>query len=198
MKKIIALFLLFCFLPTLSFAADININSGTGSAGVTIQVIPLTTLKEREKPITIKRFLETAFTLLAKEEQIPETYKYISLEFVGVQKGTSLYTALQKGVYMNFIRNEKVKLPLEKAATEEMLADLVRRISGEYLKYTKGRAISIETVENTLSTLYAENHTATQDNFAEDPHYPLVQDVFDRLQSEFYDADKVKSTELLQ
>ena len=198
MKQLLSIVLLFILLPITSFAADVNITTSGGAGDVTVTVIPLKTLEQNSKPITVKRFLETAFTLLAEKEQIPDTYKYISLKFVGVQPGSSLYTALQKGVYMNFIENEKISLPLAKTATEGMLAQLVKRISGDLLKYTKDRPISIDTVNNTLEALYKDGETQAQDNFSSDARYPVVQDVFNRIQSEFYDANKVSSENLVQ
>lgn len=41
-------------------------------------------------------FLTVYFNSIAEYENIPESYKYISLNFRNIQKDTPLYTALQK------------------------------------------------------------------------------------------------------
>ncbi|PID87530.1 hypothetical protein CSB07_01000 [Candidatus Gracilibacteria bacterium] len=43
-------------------------------------------------------------------KKVPESYKYISLNFKGVNKDTKLYLALQKLVYLNLIENKKLNI----------------------------------------------------------------------------------------
>ena len=49
---------------------------------------------------------------------IPESYKYIQLEYTDVQKGTELYEALQKLVYLDIIKNSQTRVFPKKNADQ--------------------------------------------------------------------------------
>ena len=49
-----------------------------------------------DRPLTFGGFLTVYFNSVAGYEGIPDSYKYIDLKFLNVEKGTPLYEALQK------------------------------------------------------------------------------------------------------
>jgi hypothetical protein len=83
------------------------------------------------RPLTFGGFLTVYFNSIAEYENIPESYKYIGLNFRNVEKDTKIYRALQKGVYMGFFKNIPIDLKTNELATEAQFARAIESNLGQ-------------------------------------------------------------------
>jgi hypothetical protein len=88
-----------------------------------------------DQSISIRQLLYVYFSIIG--DGIPESYKYIKLEFTNVIPNTSLYAALQKGVYLDLVKNRPISLSLEKTASEDVFAKMVKTNFDEDIAFTK-------------------------------------------------------------
>ena len=88
-----------------------------------------------DENLTVRQLLYIYFTAIG--DGIPESYKYIDLEFTNVHPGSSFYQALQKGVYLDLIKNRPIALTLDKPASEEVFAKMVKTNFEEDIAFTK-------------------------------------------------------------
>jgi len=88
---------------------------------------------------------EEAFIFFAEGvwKDIPESYKYINLNYTGVTAGSKLETALKKLVYLDLIQNSSVKIWGSKILSTDEFIALSNKILG----------IKIQKKENTTTTI---------------------------------------------
>lgn len=106
------------------------------------------------RPLTFGGFLTVYFNSVGEYEGIPESYQYIGLNFPNIERGTPLYKALQKGVYMGFFKNLPKKLKVQELATEEQFARAVESNLGQRLEQIGTGTLTLRTLLDTLSNIY--------------------------------------------
>lgn len=151
-------------------------------------------------------FLTVYFNTIAQYEGIPDSYKYIQLNFTNVTPGTELYSALQKGVYMNFMKNAPIDLNLTKIFTEEDFSKITASNLKQELNTTKGKALTLETLLATLDAIYnkpnatedATTDTTQASGITAVSNFPVLNDVFTKLKYAHYNSSKFRDEELVQ
>lgn len=123
MKKIVLILLfLLIFVPgNLTYATDYR-DIDSYPAG------------SENRPLNFGGFLTVYFNSIAEYESIPESYRYIRLNFQNVKENTPLYSALQKGVYMGFFKNLPINLKTKELATPEQFARAVESNLGQKME----------------------------------------------------------------
>lgn len=59
--------------------------------------------------------------------QIPQSYKYIKLNFKNIDPNSEVYSALQKWVYMDMFPNKKIDLHLDNKVSQKQVVSLVKK-----------------------------------------------------------------------
>lgn len=90
---------LFSIVPL--FAAEVVIES---TSAPIIAISPA-------KNLTYGQLLTMFFDRVAREAEVPESSKFISLQLRGVGSGSNLEKALKKAVYLDIFKNENVYVP---------------------------------------------------------------------------------------
>lgn len=154
------------------------------------------------------------FNSVAEYEGIPESYRYIRLDFRNVKSGTPLYEALQKGVYMGFFKNLPIDLKVNEPATKDQFAKAVESNLGQHVEIGTG-ALTLKTVLDTLDGLYREQPgdntsgggsgtiSPTLDTGAfypitTVPNFAILNDVYQKLKYNYYDSSKLHDEALIQ
>lgn len=203
MKKIIVLLLIFLFSTQWAFAQSIDYRD--------IHSYPA---GSENRPLNFGGFLTVYFNSIAEYEHIPESYQYINLNFRNVTKGTPLYKALQKGVYMGFFKNLAIDLKVTELATTEQFTRAVESNLGQKMEQTGGSTVlTLKDVLDTLSQLYQEQPTvsasstgAITENIDISTFYPIttvsnfaiLNDVYEKLKYNYYDSAKLLDEALIQ
>ncbi|MDD2891659.1 MAG: S41 family peptidase [Candidatus Gracilibacteria bacterium] len=201
MKKIILLILLLS--TTSVFAKNIdyrNINSYP--------------IGSENRALNFGGFLTVYFNSIAAYENIPESYQYIALNFRNVEKGTPLYKALQKGVYMGFFKNLSIDLKTTELATPEQFTRAVESNLGQKIEQVgTGRLLTLKAVLDTLEQLYQEPSLSSQDNngitmetinigefypITTVSNFAILNDVYEKLKYSYYDSAKLQDEVLIQ
>jgi hypothetical protein len=63
--------------------------------------------------------------------EIPESYKYMMINFKNLEKDSFIYQTMQKAVYLDIVRNSKVDLGLDKEITIYDFFVLIKKVTGE-------------------------------------------------------------------
>lgn len=154
------------------------------------------------------------FNSIAEYENIPESYQYIELNFLNVEKGTPLYTALQKGVYMGFFKNLPINLKTTELATPEQFSRAVESNLGQKIEQIgNSKVLTLKSVLDTLAQFYAEDPTiingstgAITESINIGTFYPIttagnfaiLNDVYEKLRYNYYDSAKLNDEALIQ
>lgn len=159
-------------------------------------------------------FLTVYFNSIAEYENIPESYQYIHLNFRNIERGTSLYKALQKGVYMGFFKNLPIDLKTKELATPEQFTRAVESNLGQKLEQTgTGKVLTLKSVLDILGQLYQEQPESSTENagaitetidigviypITTVSNFAILNDVYEKLKSNYYDSAKLRDEALLQ
>jgi|GEM_PF-3251804 len=75
---------------------------------------------EIKEKIQVDKYVtrEEIFIELFSQLEVLKSYKYINLYYTDVKKGSALYTALQKGVYLDLFTNTTIKISPEKKMSQ--------------------------------------------------------------------------------
>ncbi len=204
MKKIIALIILLFSLGSsyVSAAEAIdyrNINSYPAGS--------------ENRPLNFGGFLTVYFNSIAEYEGIPESYKYIRLNFLNVGENTPLYQALQKWVYMGFFKNLPIDLKASELATPDQFARAVESNLGQKVELGSSTTLLLKTVLDTLAHLYEPQPLDSRSNtwtLTEDinigtfypittiPNFAILNDVYEKLKYNYYDSTKLNDHILIQ
>lgn len=120
-------YLIFIIISVIAFNASITYSSQIEINSTSVKVV----LKNDDS-----RSLTRADSLIFLSnyyKQIPSSYKYISLQFKGVETNSKLYIALQKLVYLNLIDNNGAKVHWDKDVSAYIFYRLSEKILWEKL-----------------------------------------------------------------
>lgn len=194
MKK---LFLFLCvfsiFIPQVSFASDTTI----GAKKIIIS--------NHDHDITRAE----AFKFLSDyySEEIPETYKYINLNFIDVYKGQEIYNSLQKLVYLDLIKNNSLRVYPNKNINAYRFYGLAKLI----LKTDFIWVEDVNTLKSRLATkadfakinMYFDNSLVDFENITSN-EYKVKQkraifvDVYDSLISNHFDSESIDEEKIIE
>lgn len=185
-------------LPLPMVASPVFAEAATGNV-ITVKASPLSKYSylDRSKTMTVKEFFTVAFNVFAEYENVPKSSAYVKLDYLNVAPGTALYSAMQKGVYLDLVENAKVSVPVRKTASEAMFGKMVERLTGDSVTVTPGKALTYGVLFDTISDLYeTKNQTSVGVDQAE--NYTLLNDAYLKLKNEYYDPTKVTDAELIR
>lgn len=187
--------------------------SGTFAKTVDYRDISSYPAGSENRPLNFGGFLTVYFNSIAEYENIPESYQYISLNFRNVEKGTPLYSALQKGVYMGFFKNLPINLKTSELATPEQFSRAVESNLGQKIEQIgESRLLTLKSVLDTLAQFYTEGLSIstgsvdTTETIDIGTFYPvttvgnfaILNDVYEKLKYNHYDSGKFDDEALIQ
>lgn len=165
------------------------------------------------RPLTFGGFLTVYFNSVAEYENIPESYKYITLNFRNIEKNTPLYAALQKWVYMGFFKNLSIDLKTTELATPDQFVRAVESNLGQKIEVENPNgALTLKSVLDLLAELYQGPWDTTMgswaitDDISLGAFYPvttvsnfaILNDVYEKLKYNYYDSAKLNDEALIQ
>lgn len=166
-----------------------------------------------DRPLTFGGFLTVYFNSVALYEGIPDSYQYIGLNFQNIRKDTPLYRALQKGVYMGFLKNLPINLNTKELATDGQFARAMESNLGKKIDRTGTGILTLHTILDTLSAIYYPTNSGRTEG-ADDANitltlgnlypittvsnFPILNDVYQKLKYDHYDSAKFKDEDLIQ
>ncbi|MDD2565272.1 MAG: S41 family peptidase [Candidatus Gracilibacteria bacterium] len=158
---------------------------------------------QKAKSLTVKGLFIFYFNSIG--EGIPESYKYIDLKFYDVIAGTQIYTALQKGVYLDLINNKSMNLNLDKLASQDLFAKMVKDNFDLDLIYSKNTPLKLSYFLQAMDeiknySLEEESPTNIQENYEIEKisNFPILNDVYYKLKNQHYDSNKLNDEELIR
>lgn len=160
---------------------------------------------QKQKPLTMKWLFIFYFNALW--EWIPDSYKYIDLKFLNIEKDTTIYDALQRWVYLNLINNKPIDLKLNSIATEDFLAKLITNNFDTEVTYTKWKSLTLNNFLNILTELKnldnARNNPTSAVNIQpsyeinNSPTFAILNDIYSKLKKTYYNSDKITESSLI-
>lgn len=162
---------------------------------------------QKHKTLTMRWLFTLYFNELG--DWIPDSYKYIELKFLNIEKWTSIYDALQKWIYLDLISNKALDLKLDSIATEDFFSKLVSNNFDVELKITKGNKLTLDyflTVMLELKNLDNNSkdnsqgiQVTAQPNYEIEtaPNFPVLNDVYSKLKNQHYDSEKFTASWLI-
>lgn len=163
--------------------------------------------KQKTRNLTIKGLFVFYFNSIW--EWIPDSYKYIDLKFLDVQRDTKIYDALQKWVYLDLINNKPIELWLNRLATQDFFAKLIKNNFELLLISEPNTPLTLDYFLRAMSEIMVLSSTP-EDNIEIDttpldsqyeiekvPNFPILNDVYLKIKSLHYDSEKFKDEELL-
>jgi carboxyl-terminal processing protease len=169
-----------------------------------------------DRPLTFGGFLTVYFNSIGDYEGIPESYKYIALNYKNIDPDTPLYKALQKGVYMGFFKNLSVNLKTTELATNGQFTRAMESNLGQKIELSStGSSITLKTILDTLSTLYNgpvisnsgvidtgsimnEINIGTFYPITTVSNFAILNDIYEKLKYNHYDSQKLQDDVLIQ
>ena len=151
---------------------------------------------DRSSTMDVETFLTTAFSVIGDFESVPKTSRYIELRYSNVSTGSEAYAALQKGVYLDLIDNVAKPLPLKATVTEGVFARLLQRATGDTIDTDPNKPLTEGVLLDTLADLYDKG--TPKEDASDVENFPILNDVYDKLRSEYVDPSKVEKVDLIR
>jgi len=142
-------------------------------------------------------------------EDIPDSYQYIDVNITDVTPGTPLHIALQKAIYMNFIKNIDAPINHQHLVTQGMIARIIKDHFTIDVAHEPKEGASIEFIKDVLSDLPSYKQQWCQAKIIlptiNIPDYAIVQqrqfrilnDVYTRLTTQHINASGMDTSQLL-
>jgi len=196
-KKSLNLVLVFIFI-------FLNINILEVNA---IKIVSKSTYEDNKKEISIWEMFIFFGELYNKK--IPETYKYIDLKIEWVEKNTKMYYNLQKLVYVDVLKNNPIKINLNKKinayafyrfAEKSYKVSLINDIEINKLKSRKAIFKDFERIENKLkinSNDFEVNQNKNPDSSKIQLKKEIFWDVYKTIVTKHYNRDNINEIDMI-
>jgi carboxyl-terminal processing protease len=154
--------------------------------------------------VTLEDFLAVYYTHISSD--VPESYRYIQLEYTNIQPGTALYKAMQKAVYLDLFPNSAVALPLQKKVTEEYANRFLERDLHIKFNFLSNTFLTHKKLSDLLSELptyyekrwYGANATdVSQSPLLGETSFSLFTDVYESILEDHVDKDTFTARQLI-
>ncbi|MDD2486744.1 MAG: S41 family peptidase [Candidatus Gracilibacteria bacterium] len=152
--------------------------------------------------LTVKGLFQLYYNIIG--EGISPGYKYIKLNYKNVEKGTNLYDALQKGVYLDLIKNKDVTINLDANATEDIFNKMLNVNFNETFKAIPKKILTLGKFLDIMQEL--KDISQTEDKVSSDSsvypienvsNFPILNDVYLKLKANHYDSESFKDEDLM-
>jgi hypothetical protein len=140
------------------------------------------------------------------EKDVPDSYKYIHLNFKDVQKNTELYESLQKLVYLDLIINADVRIYKSAELTEYNFYKIAEHVFDiEILEYIDTKNIKeTKVTDNTFKKLSSFLYNQEFSSFKNASRYRDIKekksvmiDVYNTLTTDHYNKESINKAEVL-
>ncbi|HRX63740.1 MAG TPA: S41 family peptidase [Candidatus Absconditabacterales bacterium] len=125
-------------------------------------------------------------------EDVPNTWKYIDVEYDNVRKGTALYQSLQKGIYMDLFPNLDQDLPTDKYLTQDFVTKFLSTKTDNKFNAEKGEKIDTERTKYMIEQSKKSSVGNTRSQIGQN----LLNDIIDRLDENYIYPNDISSTKL--
>ncbi len=180
-------------------SVDIKIDWNTQS----VILMPQVESWNSQSGLTMKQFLITYFNYIGQD--LPSSYRFVSLNVKWAVRGTYFYEALQKGIFMGLLDSNSGNINGNSIVTEGIMAALVKRNFGIVLSVEKNVPLTKIRMSNLLRSVptyfefqagkigYGQAYSVnTIWNF------PVFDDVYQKLKNNHYDALSFDDKTLVQ
>ncbi len=136
-------------------------------------------------PLTQDRFAIIYYNIIAKNEWVPKSYRYITPSYKNIDPQSELYRAIQKGMYMNFDTNGGKIFPSKTLVTEDTFAFLIKRHLHVDINFQQGKRLTAKHLIETLWALYQKDTPETESvEISDDEKFPLLNQIYSRLKND--------------
>lgn len=160
-----------------------------------------------QQGVTLREFLVLYFSYFGQD--LPASYTNIALSFTNVAHDKLLVDALKKGIYMDMLPNQSWSLPnLYQLVPEQLLAEFLSRHFRVTIDFEPKKLLTQQKIQSELTklpTFFSSKKSNNSDALKKQsspsvlwyPEMTIFADVLSKLQTDFYEADKVNVKELL-
>lgn len=158
-------------------------------------------------PVSFAEFLMFYFNAIGKN--LPQSTTYIEVKYTNIKPGNAFYEALQKGIYMDFIKNAPIKLErLSSPITEGILNQMIVQHFGVDIgldatkKLDRQKMIDIVLSLPTFFELKSKPYVSQAVDITTLPlsqvdGFTVFNNVFWKLKKDHYDSDSFNTKDLL-
>ncbi|MDD2516187.1 MAG: S41 family peptidase [Candidatus Gracilibacteria bacterium] len=139
-------------------------------------------------------------------QNVDDNYKKIELKMSGVEKGGSLYGALQKGVFLGKIKNVKGYVDFSKKVKEEQLYAIIKNAYKLEIPYKKGKELTFSKVTDSIKVINSKIENENKINLILNSQKPeiegtnnffILNDVYYKLKNYHYNSANFSENELI-
>lgn len=173
----VALFVVFNF--NIGFAQDVALDVELSAESV-----------DQNNFLTVEEFMIRFYNHVG--QNIPDSYQYIDLHFKNIYPGTRVYRALQKGVYLWYLPNDEITLPLNKLLTQKMAIMIISEATDENIPYESSEYVTQEWLWEILDYVRrSQRYDAASQELEFTIQEKIMQDVYKTLTTKHIDAENL-------
>lgn len=149
--------------------------------------------------LTLQEFLQSYFNVIVQNKTIPESYKYITVQYKNISN-SSFKNTLQKVIYLDMFPNVSTVLPVNSLVTQKQVSDIIQTKINIKISYTENEYVTTDRLWNVLKQVQNfitqnNNNYIIQINQSLD--YWLLENMYQILHAEYIDSFKITGAQLL-
>jgi len=145
------------------------------------------------KSLTYQDFFIQYFDTLG--ENLPQSYKYIQLNYKNIEKNTPIYKSLQKWVFLGILWNETISLPLKKLATQRIIAQIIKKEQKTTIQYSSQELATTNRVNKILKNVQDQKRLETT-NISFSIQEKIMQEVYNTISTSHINSDNINQKDL--
>ncbi len=157
-----------------------------------------TSIASAEQYLTLDQFLQSYFNVLLQNQHVPASYKYTQVKYKDIP-GSGLYDKLQKAIYLNLFPNIPASLPLQNLMYQKQASAMIKQTTQLEIPYQEEKLVSTSWLSGALQLIQdrsASQSKATVVYIWGAQNYSLLENIYQTLQTEYLDANKMESKTL--
>ena len=149
--------------------------------------------------MTLQEFLQSYFNVVVQGQNIPSSYKYITVQYKKIPS-SGFKNTLQKVIYLDMFPNVSTVLPLGSLVTQKQVSDIVQAKVNIKIAYKENEYVTPQRLWDIL--VQAQNGIEkNRHNYSfqinQSLDYGLLENMYQILDAEYVDSSKVTGTTLL-
>lgn len=156
-----------------------------------------------DSSLTLEQFLRGYFSVITQNVSMPNSYTSIVPKFTNIPVKSSLYTLLQKAIYLDVFPNAKMALPLRQNITESQATAIIHRAFPSIATGDQNKFITMDWLVKTslslqnmqIQQLLPSTKNSVPNDFLS--QWELYKDVLDKLHTKYYFQSWLNQTGLL-
>lgn len=133
-------------------------------------------------------------------QDIPESYKYIKLQYKNLEVSSDYYLPFQKWVYLGLFPNWNATLPLTTNINQKAFASLVNKFFSIDASKVSDGYITLTRLNSFLESLNDTDNQSSNQSFSESESWKLQRDImehaYNTLKDKFIDSEKVNEDKM--